>query len=188
MSTPTPRTEPPITAVIPEYLRAEGCVLTDSLIPLVNRFRARQSDDGTLPAPDRADRALLLRIREEGAAWYRRHALDEQAEALEADLDGWLAAGLDSPPHFGQSRKALPAPAPGETVLLLAADGPGDRAPHQGRRLACLFALYGTSAPGGTSTPAPYGSTGHAPSLVLIAGSEGAHASVAPAAAEGGRA
>ncbi|MFF2568569.1 hypothetical protein [Streptomyces sp. NPDC058084] len=188
MSTPTPRTEPPITAVIPEYLRAEGCVLTDSLIPLVNRFRARQSDDGTLPAPDRADRALLLRIREEGAAWYRRHALDEQAEALEADLDGWLAAGLDSPPHFGHSHKALPAPAPGETVFLLAADGPGDRAPHEGRRLDCLFALYGTSAPGGTSAPAPYGSTGHAPSLVLIAGSEGAHASVAPAAAEGGRA
>ncbi|MFG3344050.1 hypothetical protein ACGF1Z_03175 [Streptomyces sp. NPDC048018] len=179
MSSKTPRTEPPITAVIPEYLRAEGCVLTDSLIPLVNRFRARQSADGTLPAPDRADRALLLRIREEGAAWYRRHALDEQAEALEADVDGWLAAGLDSPPHFGHSHKALPVPAPGETVFLLAADVPGDRAPHEGRRLDCFFALHGASGPSATPAAASYGSPRLGPSLVLIAGSEGAHAPAA---------
>lgn len=143
---------------VPEYLRAEGAVLTDSLIPLVNRFRARQAEDGTVPRPDGADRALLLRIREEGAAWCRRHALDGQAEALEADVDGWLAAGLDTRPFFARSVAAVARPAAGETVFLLApARDAGGDAPA-GERLDCLFALR---APGGDA------------SLVPISGSEG---------------
>ncbi|MER7519620.1 hypothetical protein [Streptomyces sp. NPDC126499] len=166
MSARTPRRELAIAAAIPEYLRAEGAVLTDSLIPLVNRFRARQSDDGTVPAPDEADRALLLRIRQEGAAWYRRHALDEQAAALEADIDGWLAAGLDSRPHFGRSRAALPGPVAGETVFLLGSDLGVDGGPTAGGRLECGFALY-EQAPAAES-----GRPGDAPVHVLIAGSE----------------
>ncbi|GAA3387714.1 hypothetical protein [Streptomyces roseoviridis] len=161
-----PRRELAIAAAIPEYLRAEAAVLVDSLIPLVNRFRARQSDDGTVPAPDEADRTLLLRIRREGAAWYRRHALDDQAAALEADIDGWLAAGLDSRPRFGRCRAALPGPAAGETVFLL---GPGLGAgagPAGGGRLDCCFALY-AQAPSADS-----GSSGDGPVPVLIAGSE----------------
>ncbi|MFF5970499.1 hypothetical protein ACFY7C_03130 [Streptomyces sp. NPDC012769] len=167
-SAPTPRREPPIAAAtVPEYLRAEGAVLTDSLIPLVNRFRARQSDDGTLSAPDPSDRALLLRIREEGAAWYRRHALDGQAAALEADIDGWLAAGLDSRPDFGRSRDALPEPVAGETVFLLACGHAQHGTPPGDGRLDCFFALYG-------KTPAPMpGGDRAGSSPVLIAGSEG---------------
>ncbi|MFI8521742.1 DUF6421 family protein [Streptomyces sp. NPDC085481] len=131
----------PATAPVPDCLLAEAAVLEDSLIPLVNRFRARQADDGTVPGPDDADRALLLRIRDEGAAWYRRHALDGQAEALEADVDGWLAAGLDTRPHFGRSRDALAAPADGETVFFLAPVQTTNSAPPVGRRLDCFFAL-----------------------------------------------
>ncbi|MET9955129.1 hypothetical protein ABZ135_26760 [Streptomyces sp. NPDC006339] len=145
-------------------------MLTDSLIPLVNRFRARQADDGTVRAPDGADRALLLRIRQEGAAWYRRHALDGQAAALEADIDGWLAAGLDSPPRFARSRAARPEPVAGETVFLLTSER-GD--PPTGTRLDCFFALY-EEAP----VPMP-GRPRTDPPAVLIAGSAGV-ASAAP--------
>ncbi|MER8041479.1 hypothetical protein [Streptomyces sp. NPDC094032] len=160
MTYPRPADIPPVLSAppvppappVPEHLRAEGAVLTDSLIPLVNRFRARQAEDGTVARPDAADRALLLRIREEGAAWCRRHALDGQAEALEADVDGWLAAGLGTRPVFGRSMDAVGRPAPGETVFLLApAEDAGDR-------LDCLFALR---APGAF------------PALVPVCGSEG---------------
>ncbi|MEV7281535.1 hypothetical protein [Streptomyces sp. NPDC093111] len=143
---------------VPEHLRAEGAVLTDSLIPLVDRFRARQAEDGTVPRPDGADRALLLRIREEGAAWCRRHALDGQAEALEADVDGWLAAGLDTRPVFGRSVDAVARPAEGETVFLMAPARGAGGTPAAGDRLDCLFALR---APGAF------------PVLVPVAGSEG---------------
>lgn len=143
---------------VPEHLRAEGAVLTDSLIPLVNRFRDRQAEDGTVARPDGADRALLRRIREEGAAWCRRHALDGQAEALEADIDGWLAAGLDTRPDFGRSVAAVARPAAGETVFLLAPARHAGGTPPAGDRLDCLFALR---APGGF------------PDLVAVCGTEG---------------
>ncbi|MEU7016140.1 hypothetical protein [Streptomyces sp. NPDC046385] len=142
---------------VPDHLRAEGAVLTDSLIPLVDRFRSRQAEDGRVPRPDGADRALLLRIREEGAAWCRRHALDGQAEALEADVDGWLTAGLDTRPVFGRSVDAVARPAAGETVFLLA-PARDTVSPAAGDRLDCLFALR---APGAF------------PALVPVAGSEG---------------
>ncbi|GAA2777017.1 hypothetical protein [Streptomyces showdoensis] len=150
---------------VPEHLRAEGAVLTDSLIPLVNQFRARQAADGTVPRPDGADRALLRRIRDEGAAWCRRHALDGQAAALEADVDGWLAAGLDTRPAFGRSADAVPRPAAGETVFLLAPARDAGGAPPAGDRLDCLFALR---APDGFSV------------LVTVAGSEGFAAGARP--------
>ncbi|MFC8510047.1 hypothetical protein ACFU3J_32165 [Streptomyces sp. NPDC057411] len=150
---------PDDTRPLPEYLRAEGAVLTDSLIPLVDRFRARQAGDGTVPRPDGADRALLLRIREEGAAWCRRHALDGQARALEEDIDGWLAAGLDSRPFFARSMGAVPRVAAGETVFLLAP------AHGSGERLECLFAAR---------------ATGGYPVLVRVAGSEGFDRGIRP--------
>ncbi|WP_265863614.1 DUF6421 family protein [Streptomyces sp. SKN60] len=137
----TPAAGRPATAPVPEYLLAEATVLMDSLIPLVNRFRTRQADDGTVPAPTADDRELLARIRDEGAAWYRRHALDGQAAALEADVDGWLAAGLDTRPHFGRSRDALAAPADGETTFFLAPIQTTNSAPPVGKRLDCFFAL-----------------------------------------------
>ncbi|MEU8758713.1 hypothetical protein [Streptomyces sp. NPDC048659] len=144
---------------VPEHLRAEGAVLTDSLIPLVDRFRARQGEDGTVARPDGADRALLRRIGQEGAAWCRRHALDGQAEALEADVAAWLAAGLDTRPGRWRSLDTVPAPAAGETVFLLAPGGAADD------RLDCLFALR---APGGPSA------------LVTVAGSAGCAAGARP--------
>ncbi|MFI8961667.1 hypothetical protein ACIGO8_06080 [Streptomyces sp. NPDC053493] len=196
-----------------DYLRAEAAVLTDSLIPLVNRFRTRQSADGTVPAPDAADRALLRRIREEGAAWYRRHALDGQAEALEADVDGWLAAGLDSRPRFGRSREALPVPADGETVFFLGpvptteakagtatgstadgpagstADGPAGAgagpAAVLATRLDCFFALRARAADrDGDAEPGPQAGPDGRP-LVLITGSAGCAAPKGPGRAAG---
>ncbi|MEV6318887.1 DUF6421 family protein [Streptomyces sp. NPDC051776] len=134
-------TTAPATAPIPESVLTEAAILTDCVIPLVNRFRARQNDDGTITDPVDADHVLLRRIREEAAAWYRRHELDGQAQALDADVEGWLAAGLETRPDFARSRDAVTAPADGEPVFFLAPLQSTNSAPPVGKRLDCFFAL-----------------------------------------------
>ncbi|MFG2194553.1 DUF6421 family protein [Streptomyces sp. NPDC048639] len=129
------------TAPIPGHLLSEAAELSASLIPGVDRFRGRQADDGTVPEPGEDDRRLLTRIRDEACAWYRRQERDDQAEALAADIDGWLAAGLDTRPHFARSRDALRAPANGSAVFFLAPLQSTNSAPPVGKRLECFFAL-----------------------------------------------
>lgn len=114
--------------------------ITESLIPQVNRFRARQADDGTIPLPDRADAALLEEIRDEATAWYHCHGRTIQAEALATDIDGWLVAGLDTAPHFARSRDALVAPADGATAFFLAPVLTTNSVAPVGRRLECFLA------------------------------------------------
>lgn len=131
----------PGTAPVPAELIDEATLLTDSIIPMVNRFRTRQQDDGTIAEPTPDDAALLGRIRDEAAAWYRRHGLDGQADALVADVEGWLDAGLGSRPHFARSRDALRVPADGEPVFFLAPLQSTNSAPPVGKRLECFLGL-----------------------------------------------
>ncbi|MET8630571.1 DUF6421 family protein [Kitasatospora sp. NPDC004669] len=126
--------------IAPQVL-AYAAELRGALIPLVDTFRQRQADDGTVADPSSADRRLLERIRDEASAFHRRHGRPEQAEALIADVDGWLAAGLDTPPHFGRSRDVLQAPADGSTVFFLAPLQSTNSAPPVGKRLDFFFAL-----------------------------------------------
>lgn len=131
----------PATAPVAEELLVVADELTTSLIPLVDRFRERQADDGTIADVTEDDRVLLTRIRDEACAWYRRHGLDGQADAFAADVDGWLEAGLDSKPHFARSRDALPVPEDGAVVFFLAPVQSTNSAPPVGKRLDCFFAL-----------------------------------------------
>ncbi|MER7467497.1 DUF6421 family protein [Streptomyces sp. NPDC097981] len=131
----------PETAPVPAELIAEAALLADSIIPMVNRFRTRQQDDGTIADPTPDDAGLLGRIRDEAAAWYRGHGLGGQADALVADVDGWLEAGLGSRPHFARSRDALRIPADGETVFFLAPVQSTNSAPPVGKRLDCFLGL-----------------------------------------------
>ncbi len=156
----------------PAYL-AEARTLTASLIPRVNRFRTRQADDGTVTAPTADDRELLTLISDEACAWYRRNGLGHQADALDADVAGWLEAGLDTPPHFARSRDALRPPEDGTMVLFLAPLQSTNSAPPVGKRLDCFYALRKEPAalPDLAVThPHP---KNNCQSLILVAGSDG---------------
>ncbi|MFI0781052.1 DUF6421 family protein [Streptomyces sp. NPDC021212] len=156
----------------PAYL-TEARTLTESLIPRVNRFRARQADNGTITAPTADDRALLTQISDEACAWYRRNGLGHQADALEADVAGWLEAGLDTPPHFARSRDALRPPEDGSAVFFLAPLQSTNSAPPVGKRLDCFYALRkepDALAELAVTHPHP---KNNCQSLILIAGSDG---------------
>lgn len=163
----------PHPAPVSAEVRSRADALTASLIPMVNSFRARQQDDGTLAAPTAEDGALLGRIRDEAAAWYRANGLAGQADALVADVDGWLTAGLGARPHFARSRDALRVPADGEVVFFLAPLQSTNSAPPVGKRLDCFLALRREPA----ALAAMAGDFPHpknnCQSLVLVTGSAG---------------
>ncbi|MFJ9844008.1 DUF6421 family protein [Kitasatospora sp. NPDC101155] len=161
------------TAPVHADLLSDADELAGSLIPKVDRFRERQADDGTVPGATEEDRALLGRIRDEACAWYARHGRDGQAAALAADVDGWLAAGLDTLPHFARSRDALRVPEDGSAVFFLAPLQSTNSAPPVGKRLDCFFALRKEPAALpelAVSYPHP---KNNCQSLVLITGSAG---------------
>lgn len=163
----------PVTAPVPGHLLSEAAELLASLIPAVDRFRVRQADDGTIPAPTDDDRRLLARISDEACAWYGRHGEGGQADALAADVADWIEAGLDTRPHFARSRDALRAPADGAPVFFLAPLQSTNSAPPVGKRLDCFFALRkepDALADLATSFPHP---RNNCQSLVLITGSAG---------------
>ncbi|GAB3225906.1 hypothetical protein GCM10027447_15690 [Glycomyces halotolerans] len=126
---------------LPPDLEAEAGAVQCSLLPKVDRFRSRQDGDGTVPAPTDAETDLLRSIRDEARDRYRRAGRDAQAEALVADIDDWLGAGLDTAPDFARSRDALEAPDDGDTVLFLAPLQSTNSAPPVGKRLECFFGL-----------------------------------------------
>ncbi|WP_371649657.1 MULTISPECIES: DUF6421 family protein [unclassified Streptomyces] len=105
------------------------------LLPRIDAFRARQRDDGTVPEPGEEDRRSLLAIKDEAVRWFAGHGRAGQADALAADIDGWLAAGLDTPPHFARCRDALTAPADGDWAAFLAPVQTTNSVPPVGRRL-----------------------------------------------------
>lgn len=122
-------------------LAAEAAAIRSGLVPLVDRFRARQADDGTVTEPAAADRDLLAAIRDEARGHYLRRGGTAQAEALDADVADWLEAGLDTPPHFARSRDALRPPADGGTALFLAPLQSTNSVPPVGKRLECFLFL-----------------------------------------------
>ncbi|MFK8907075.1 DUF6421 family protein [Streptomyces sp. YS-3] len=116
-------------------LLGEAERLGRGLLPRIDAFRTRQGDDGTVTEPGEQDRANLLAIRDEAVRWFAGHGRTDQADALAADIDGWLAAGLDTPPHFARSRDALTAPADGDWAAFLAPVQTTNSVPPVGRRL-----------------------------------------------------
>ncbi|MTD55518.1 hypothetical protein GKO32_16270 [Amycolatopsis sp. RM579] len=158
---------------MPADLLADADELTGSLIPDVDRFRARQADDGTIAGATGEDRVLLGQIRDEACAWYERHGWHDQAAALAADVDDWLAAGLDTRPHFARTRDTLRVPEDGSAVFFLAPLQSTNSAPPVGKRLDCFFALRKEPAALpelALSYPHP---KNNCQSLVLITGSAG---------------
>ncbi|MQM27821.1 DUF6421 family protein [Glycomyces albidus] len=122
-------------------LAAEAAAVQSGLATLVDRFRARQADDGTVPEPTAADRDLLAAIRDEARRHHLRRGETAQAEALEADVADWLDAGLDTAPHFARSRDALRPPEDGATALFLAPLQSTNSVPPVGKRLECFLFL-----------------------------------------------
>ncbi|MEU2560391.1 DUF6421 family protein [Streptomyces longispororuber] len=134
-ATPGLRSRPRGTYRHHDDLLDEAAALGRGLLPRVDAFRARQRDDGTLAAPDDADRRALTGIRDEAVRWFAGHGRAAQADALAADVDDWLRAGLDTPPHFARSRDALTAPADGDWAAFLAPVQTTNSVPPVGRRL-----------------------------------------------------
>ncbi|GGS19268.1 hypothetical protein GCM10010252_68350 [Streptomyces aureoverticillatus] len=118
-----------------DELLDEAARLGRGLLPRIDAFRTRQRDDGTVPGPDAEDRRALLAIQDEAAQWFAGHGRTSQADALTADIDDWLAAGLDTPPHFARCRDALTAPADGDWAAFLAPVQTTNSVPPVGRRL-----------------------------------------------------
>ncbi|WP_107059013.1 DUF6421 family protein [Streptomyces sp. NRRL B-1347] len=143
------------------------------LLPRVNAFRGRQRDDGTVPAPDDADRRALLAVKDEATRWFAGHGRAAQADALAADVEGWLAAGLDTPPHFARSRDALTAPADGDWAAFLAPVQTTNSVPPVGKRLE--FFLVRRKEPDALPALAEHypHPKNNCQATVLIAGSDG---------------
>lgn len=118
-----------------DELLGEAERLGQDLLPRIDAFRARQRDDGTVAEPGEEDRASLRAIRDTAVRWFAGHGRTGQADALAADIDGWLAAGLDTPPHFARSRDALTAPADGGWAAFLAPVQTTNSVPPVGKRL-----------------------------------------------------
>lgn len=118
-----------------DALLDEAARLGRTLLPRVDAFRGRQRGDGTIADPDETDRRGLAVIRDEAADWFAGHGRTAQADALTADIDDWLAAGLETPPHFARSRDALTAPADGDWAAFLAPVQTTNSVPPVGRRL-----------------------------------------------------
>ncbi|CAL9391063.1 DUF6421 family protein [Streptomyces sp. enrichment culture] len=161
------------TAPVAADLLADADELMRVLIPQVDRFRQRQAGDGTVSGATADDDALLRRIRDEACAWYTRHGRDEQAIALAADVDDWLAAGLGTRPHFARSRDALPVPEDGSAVFFLAPLQSTNSAPPVGKRLDCFFALRKEPAALPELAQAHPHPRNNCQSLLLITGSAG---------------
>jgi hypothetical protein len=160
-------------APVPADLLAEAVELEESLIPMVNRFRDRQADDGTVRDPTERDRELLTKIRAQACARYDRHGATGQSGALADDVEDWLTAGLHTPPHFARSRDALRPPDDGNSVFFLAPLRNTNGAPPVGKRLDCFFALRKEPealAELGLTYPHP---KNNCQSLLLITGSKG---------------
>ncbi|MET0188287.1 MAG: DUF6421 family protein, partial [Pseudonocardia sediminis] len=128
------------TEQVPSHTGPDPAVLAPT-VERVNRFRLRQASDGTVADPVPDDTTLLREIRDGAVSWYRDHGFGAQADALDADVEGWVASGLDTPPDFGRSRDALVAPADGEAVFFLAPVLTTNSVAPVGRRLDCFLAL-----------------------------------------------
>ncbi|MFI8932111.1 DUF6421 family protein [Streptomyces sp. NPDC053474] len=154
-------------------LLGEAARLGSGLLPRVNAFRCRQRDDGTVPAPDDTDRRALLAVKDEATRFFAGHGRTAQADALAADVEGWLAAGLDTPPHFARSRDALTAPADGDWAAFLAPVQTTNSVPPVGKRLE--FFLVRRKEPDaltGLAEHYPHPKN-NCQATVLLAGSEG---------------
>ncbi|MFH8988119.1 DUF6421 family protein [Streptomyces sp. NPDC017940] len=151
----------------------EAARLGRTLVPRVDAFRARQRDDGTVPDPDDADRRGLAALKDEAADWFAAHGRGAQADALAADVEDWLAAGLDTPPHFARSRDALAAPADGDWAAFLAPVQTTNSVPPVGRRLE--FFLVRRKEPDALPELAVHypHPRNNCQATVLLAGSEG---------------
>ncbi|MEI5097369.1 DUF6421 family protein [Streptomyces sp. PmtG] len=151
----------------------EAALLGRGLLPRIDAFRTRQRDDGTVPAPGPEDREALLAIKGEAVRWFAGHGRTPQADALAADVDDWLAAGLDAPPHFARSRDALTAPADGDWAAFLAPVQTTNSVPPVGRRLE--FFLVRRKEPDALPALAEHypHPKNNCQATVLLAGSEG---------------
>ncbi|GGP46597.1 DUF6421 family protein [Streptomyces melanogenes] len=166
-------TATPHTHRLHDEILGEAERLGEGLLPRIDAFRTRQLDDGTVPEPGEEDRRGLLAIKDEAVGWFAGHGRANQADALAADIDGWLAAGLDTPPHFARSRDALTAPADGDWAAFLAPVQTTNSVPPVGRRLE--FFLVRRKEPDALSELAvryPHPKN-NCQATVLLAGSEG---------------
>ncbi|GAA0588744.1 DUF6421 family protein [Streptomyces crystallinus] len=151
----------------------EAEALGRGLLPRIDAFRARQRDDGTVPEPGAEDRRDLLAVKDEAVRWFAGRGRAAQADALAADIDGWLAAGLDTPPHFARCRDALTAPADGDWAAFLAPVQTTNSVPPVGSRLE--FFLVRRKEPDALAELAgryPHPKN-NCQATVLLAGSEG---------------
>ncbi|GAA1659083.1 hypothetical protein GCM10009830_00030 [Glycomyces endophyticus] len=110
-----------------------------SLVADVDRFRLRQRPDGTVADPHAEDEKDLGGIRDQAVAWYTEHGFHAQAEALDADVRGWLGAGIDTVPDFTRSRDALAAPEDGADFLFVAPLRNTNGVAPVGQRLECFY-------------------------------------------------
>lgn len=113
--------------------------LAREVVPLVDRFRIRQADDGTVPDPTAADERLLRELVPAASAVFRRLGQDGQDAAFAADVRDWLAAGLGSKPNFARSRDALRPPADGEPAFFVGPAQTTNSVPPVGKRMDCFL-------------------------------------------------
>lgn len=120
VSSPTLRTSSPIAQASALTAREQTTVtLLERIVPLADRLRVDQAHDGSISEPTAEHVELVRRLGRLGGEALDQLGLPGQAEALRADTDGWLAAGLDTKPEFDRTRDAIVPPADGETGVFL---------------------------------------------------------------------
>jgi branched-chain amino acid aminotransferase group I len=94
-------------------------LLNDRVIPLVDRFRRHQVRNGSIPEPGPEHRAAAEEIARVGGEVLDELGLGHQADALRADIAGWLEAGLETKPEFDRTRDAIVPPEDGGLLVFI---------------------------------------------------------------------
>lgn len=158
--------------VHPEH-RARAARIRKKLVSLVDQFRLRQAGTGSVVDPTDHDVTLLTRIRDAVAEAYRDLGRDDQADAFSADVDDWLARGLDAKPYFDRSRDTFRRVPNGDSALFVGVARATNSTTPSGARLELFFVQHHQSRLlADVEAEYPHQNDVHM-DVILLAGSEG---------------
>lgn len=147
--------------------------IRERIVPLVDEFRLRQAGTGSIADPIDHDVRLLASIRDAVAETYHDMGRDDQANAFGADVDDWLARGLEEKPHFDRSRDAFRRVANGDAALFVGVTRATNSTTPSGMRLELFFVQHHQSQLlADVEDKYPHQNDVHM-DVILLAGSEG---------------
>lgn len=107
--------------MVPDIMIEAKTFIEQEVIPLVNAFRSLQETNGSITGESETAKALLKRLTRVVRTTYRLvNAPEHCTDAFQADVEQWLARGLDTVPQFDLSLESYSTPRPGTLTFFVA--------------------------------------------------------------------